>query len=146
MELDNAYNVGRYPGYSITNLAPFLQASYDIDAITLSGGVRYQYTENKVDDFVGYTQQQAIATGKATSADAVPGGKTDYNNFLFNAGILGRLTEQQQLWFNFSRASKFRTGEVLRLRDLSAQQRSLSPAEQRQRQRLEAGRYQGQRL
>lgn len=40
-----------------------------------SGGVRYQYTENKVDDFVGYTQQQAIATGKATSADAVPGGK-----------------------------------------------------------------------
>lgn len=102
MELDNAYNVGRYPGYSITNLAPFLQASYDIDAITLSGGVRYQYTENKVDDFVGYAQQQAIATGKATSADAVPGGKTDYNNFLFNAGILGRLTEQQQLWFNFS--------------------------------------------
>ncbi|MGU0056756.1 TonB-dependent receptor domain-containing protein [Enterobacter hormaechei] len=66
---------GRYPGYSITNLAPFLQASYDIDAITLSGGVRYQYTENKVDDFVGYAQQQAIATGKATSADAVPGGK-----------------------------------------------------------------------
>ncbi|WP_337992700.1 TonB-dependent receptor domain-containing protein [Cronobacter sakazakii] len=102
MKLDNAYNVGRYPDYSITNLAPFLQASYDIDAITLSGGVRYQYTENKVDDFVGYTQQQGIATGKATSADAVPGGKTDYNNLLFNAGILGHLSERQQLWFNFS--------------------------------------------
>lgn len=102
MELDNAYNVGRYPGYSITNLAPFLQSSYDIDAITLSGGVRYQYTENKVDDFVGYTQQQAIANGRATSADAVPGGSTDYKNLLFNAGILGRLTERQQLWFNFS--------------------------------------------
>ena len=67
-----------------------------------NGGVRYQYTENKVDDFVGYAQQQAIATGKATSADAVPGGKTDYNNCLFNAGLLGHLTEQQQLWFNFS--------------------------------------------
>lgn len=102
MELENAYNVGRYPGYSITNVAPFLQTSYDINAITLSGGVRYQYTENKVDDFVGYAQQQAIATGRATSADAVPGGKTDYNNLLFNAGILGRLTERQQLWFNFS--------------------------------------------
>ncbi|ATA21690.1 iron complex outermembrane receptor protein [Gibbsiella quercinecans] len=102
MTLDNAYNVGRYPGYSITNLAPFLQASYDINAITLSGGVRYQYTENKVDDFVGYAQQQAIATGRAQSADAVPGGKTDYNNVLFNAGILGRLTERQQVWFNFS--------------------------------------------
>lgn len=40
MKLDNAWNVGRYPGYSITNLAPFLQSSYDISAITLSGGVR----------------------------------------------------------------------------------------------------------
>jgi iron complex outermembrane receptor protein len=102
MTLKNAYNVGRYPSYSITNLGPFLQASYDIDAITLSGGVRYQYTENRVDDFVGYAQQQAIATGKATSADAVPGGKTDYNNFLFNAGILGHVTDRQQVWFNFS--------------------------------------------
>ncbi|MDU5454668.1 MAG: TonB-dependent siderophore receptor [Pseudescherichia vulneris] len=102
MKLDDAYNVGRYPGYSITNLAPFLQTSYDISAITLSGGVRYQYTENRVDDFVGYTQQQAIAMGRANSADAVPGGKTDYNNLLFNAGILGHLTERQQLWFNFS--------------------------------------------
>lgn len=102
MTLENAYNVGRYPGYSITNLAPFLQSSYDIDAITLSGGVRYQYTKNKVDDFVGYAQQQAIATGRATSADAVPGGSTNYNNLLFNAGILGRITERQQVWFNFS--------------------------------------------
>ncbi len=102
MKLDNAYNVGRYPGYSITNFAPFLQSSYDFSAITLSGGVRYQYTENKVDDFIGYAQQQGIATGRATSADAVPGGKTDYNNLLFNAGILGHLTERQQLWFNFS--------------------------------------------
>jgi len=102
MKLDNAYNVGRYPGYSITNVAPFLQSSYDIAAITLSGGVRYQYTENKVEDFIGYAQQQAIASGKATSADAVPGGKKDYNNLLFNAGILGHLTERQQLWFNFS--------------------------------------------
>ena len=102
MTLENAYNVGRYPSYSITNLAPFLQSSYDIDAITLSGGVRYQYTKNKVDDFVGYAQQQAIATGRATSADAVPGGSTSYNNLLFNAGILGRISERQQVWFNFS--------------------------------------------
>ena len=101
MTLENAYNVGRYPGYSITNLAPFPQSSYD-DAITLSGGVRSQYTKNKVDDFVGYAQQQAIATGRATSADAVPGGSTSYNNLLFNAGILGRMTERQQVWFNFS--------------------------------------------
>ena len=97
------YTTGRYPGYDITNLAAFLQSSYDInDLFTLSGGVRYQYTENKIDDFIGYAQQQSIAAGKATSADAIPGGSTDYDNFLFNAGLLMHLTERQQTWFNFS--------------------------------------------
>jgi iron complex outermembrane receptor protein len=34
------YTTGRYPGYSITNLAPFLQSSYDLnDIFTISGGV-----------------------------------------------------------------------------------------------------------
>lgn len=57
-------------------MAAFLQSSYDINLlVTLSGGMRYQYTKNKVDDFTGYQQQQLIAEGKATSADAVPGGK-----------------------------------------------------------------------
>ncbi|MCW7026540.1 TonB-dependent receptor [Escherichia coli] len=55
---------------------------------TLNGGVRYQYTENKIDDFIGYAQQRQIAAGKATSADAIHGGSVDYDNFLFNAGLL----------------------------------------------------------
>ena len=97
------FTTGRYPGYSITNLAPFLQSSYDLnDIFTISGGVRYQWTENRVDDFVGYAQQQDVASGKVSSADAIPGGKTDYDNFLFNAGIVAHLTDRQQTWFNFS--------------------------------------------
>ncbi|MFE8117782.1 TonB-dependent siderophore receptor [Brenneria goodwinii] len=97
------FSVDRYPGYSITNLAPFLQSSYDLTSMfTLSGGIRYQRTKNQVDDFIGYNQQQAIANGTAASADAIPGGSTDYSNVLFNAGILARLTEKQQAWFNFS--------------------------------------------
>ncbi|WP_421356140.1 ferric aerobactin receptor IutA [Pseudocitrobacter faecalis] len=97
------YTTGRYPAYDITNLAAFLQSSYDInDIFTLSGGVRYQYTENKIDDFIGYAQQQQIAAGKVQSADAIPGGSVDYDNFLFNAGLLVHLTERQQAWFNFS--------------------------------------------
>lgn len=72
MDNRTAYTTGRYPGYSITNFAPFLQNSYDInDIFTLSGGVRYQWTENRVDDFVGYAQQQGIATGLANSADTI---------------------------------------------------------------------------
>ena len=103
MNNNRIYTTGRYPGYDITNLAAFLQSSYDInDIFTLSGGVRYQYTENKIDDFIGYAQQQQIAAGKAQSADAIPGGSVDYDNVLFNAGLLVHLTERQQAWFNFS--------------------------------------------
>jgi iron complex outermembrane receptor protein len=62
---ESIYTTGRYPGYSITNLAPFLQSSYDLnDIFTLSGGVRYQWTENRVDDLSAYAQQQDIASGK----------------------------------------------------------------------------------
>ncbi len=103
MDLTKAFQIGRYPSYTTTNMATFLQSSYDISPMfTLSGGVRYQYTENKVDDFIGYSQQEAIANGNGKSADTVPGGKTDYNNLLFNAGVLVNLTEEQQTWFNFS--------------------------------------------
>ena len=33
MTLENAYNTGRYPSYTTSNLASFLQASYDINPI-----------------------------------------------------------------------------------------------------------------
>ncbi len=32
----------------------------------------------------------------------MPGGKTDYNNLLFNAGLLAHLAERQQTWVNVS--------------------------------------------
>lgn len=135
MTLENAYNTGRYPSYTTSNLASFLQASYDINPIfTLSGGVRYQYTENKIDDFVGYNQQQAIATGAATSADAIPGGKTDYNNALFNAGLLAHLTDRQQTPVQFlSGLRDPGPGQVLRQRHLRVERRPLPIAEERQR-------------
>lgn len=110
MHNESIYTTGRYPGYSISNVAPFLQSSYDLnDIFTVSGGVRYQWTENRVDDFVGYAQQQDIANGKARSADAIKGGKTDYDNFLFNAGIVVHLTERQQTGLTSRRASSYRT-------------------------------------
>ncbi|STS81764.1 putative TonB-dependent receptor [Klebsiella pneumoniae] len=102
----------RYPGYSSFQCrAPFLQSSYDLnDIFTVSGGVRYQWTENRVDDFVGYAQQQDIANGKARSADAIKGGKTDYDNFLFNAGIVAHLDRAStKPGLTSRRASSYRT-------------------------------------
>ena len=111
---ESIYTTGRYPGYSIS-MSRHSWSSYDLnDIFTVSGGVRYQWTENRVDDFVGYAQQQDIANGKARSADAIKGGKTDYDNFLFNAGIVAHLTERQQTWFNFSQGVELRTPRIYR--------------------------------
>ena len=95
--------VGRYPGVEVSSVAAFAQADYSItEDWKVEGGVRYQYMSNKIDDFVGYTQQKKIAAGSGTSADAVPGGKTDYGVALFNLGTIYHLNSDSQVWANFS--------------------------------------------
>ncbi|MEZ8824042.1 TonB-dependent receptor [Vibrio amylolyticus] len=95
--------VGRYPGVEVSSVAAFAQADYSItEDWTVEGGVRYQYMSNKIDDFVGYSQQKKIAAGSGTSADAVPGGTTDYGVALFNLGTIYHLNRDSQVWANFS--------------------------------------------
>ncbi|WP_295898776.1 TonB-dependent receptor [uncultured Vibrio sp.] len=95
--------VGRYPGVEVSSVAAFAQADYSItEDWTVEGGVRYQYMSNKIDDFVGYSQQKKIAAGSGTSADAVPGGTTDYGVALFNLGTIYNLNRGSQVWANFS--------------------------------------------
>ncbi|KGY13352.1 aerobactin siderophore receptor iutA [Vibrio tubiashii] len=98
-----AAQVGRYPGVEVSSLAGFIQGDYSItENWSVEGGVRYQYMSNKIDDFVGYQQQKKIATGSGTSADAVPGGTTDYSVALFNIGTIYHLDDDSQVWANFS--------------------------------------------
>ncbi|EGQ8090438.1 TonB-dependent receptor [Vibrio vulnificus] len=95
--------VGRYPGVEVSSVAAFAQVDYAItDEWSVEGGVRYQYMLNKIDDFVGYNQQKKIAAGSGTSADAVPGGETDYSVALFNLGTIYHLNRDSQVWANFS--------------------------------------------
>ncbi|KJY86116.1 aerobactin siderophore receptor iutA [Vibrio neptunius] len=95
--------VGRYPGVKVSSVAAFAQADYSItEDWTVEGGVRYQYMSNKINDFVDYDQQKEIAKGNGTSADAVPGGKTDYGVALFNLGTIYHLNSDSQVWANFS--------------------------------------------
>lgn len=94
---------GRYPGVKVNSIAGFIQTDYAItNDWTVEGGFRYQYMSNKIDDFVGYTQQKKIASGNGTSADAVPGGETDYTVGLFNLGTIYHLNNESQVWANFS--------------------------------------------
>ncbi|HAS8175023.1 TPA: TonB-dependent receptor [Vibrio vulnificus] len=95
--------VGRYPGVEVSSVAAFAQVDYAItNDWRVEGGVRYQYMLNKIDDFVGYNQQKKIAAGSGTSADAVPGGETDYSVALFNLGTIYHLNRDSQVWANFS--------------------------------------------
>lgn len=96
---------GRYPDIKNTSFAGFLQADYQITkSFAVNAGVRYQYIEIDVEDFVAASEQYKVLTGRLASADAVPGGKKGYGNTLFNTGLLYKITQQQQLWFNFSQA------------------------------------------
>lgn len=95
--------VGRYPGVEVSSVAGFVQADYSLtDDWIVEGGVRYQYISNKIDDFVGYNQQRQIAAGNGVTADAVPGGETDYTVALFNLGTVYSLNTDSEMWANFS--------------------------------------------
>ncbi|MBB4952073.1 iron complex outermembrane receptor protein [Agrobacterium vitis] len=94
---------GLYPTIDVSTVAGFAEASYEAtDRLTLSSGVRYQFVNTEVSDFVGATQQIAILQGRATSAQAIPGGEASYDAALFNAGAVYELTPVQQVYANFS--------------------------------------------
>ncbi|EAR55201.1 ferric aerobactin receptor precursor [Photobacterium sp. SKA34] len=95
--------IGRYPGTEVQGLAAFIQGSYDItDAWKLEAGYRYQYVNNKINDFVKASIQKEIAMGNGTSADMLPGGENNYGLGLFNIGTIYKLTDKSQVWANFS--------------------------------------------
>ncbi|MCA1406469.1 TonB-dependent receptor [Ensifer sp. IC3342] len=94
---------GLYPSIDVTTVAGFAEASYEAtDMLTLNGGVRYQFVNTKVSDFIGAAQQVAILQGRANSADAIPGGEVDYDAALFTAGATYQLSDTQQIYANFS--------------------------------------------
>ncbi|MBV7299910.1 TonB-dependent receptor [Enterovibrio paralichthyis] len=95
--------IGRYPGTEVASIAGFIQADYQLtDDWSLSGGYRYQWMQNSIDDFVAASIQQKIALGNGSSADAVPGGTTDYTVGLFNLGTVYKLSKNAQVWANLS--------------------------------------------
>ncbi|MCA1438620.1 TonB-dependent receptor [Ensifer sp. IC4062] len=103
LHFDTIGITGLYPAIDVTTIAGFAEASYEAtDRLTLNGGVRYQFVKTEVSDFVGAAQQVAILQGRATSADAIPGGEVDYDATLFTAGAAYQLTDTQQVYANFS--------------------------------------------
>lgn len=103
LDFDTVGITGLYPSIDVSTIAGFAEASYEAtDRVTLNGGVRYQFVNTKVSDFVGAAQQVAILQGSATSADVIPGGEVNYDAALFSAGATYQLTNTQQVYANFS--------------------------------------------
>ncbi|MEI6897322.1 MAG: TonB-dependent receptor [Psychromonas sp.] len=101
--LNSVGGAGRYPDIDSTSLSAFLQGDYDVNAsLNLHAGIRYQYSHIKVGDFVAGEQQYDELMGVGSDYDAIQGGSSDYSNTLFNTGGLYKLSQEQQVWLNFS--------------------------------------------
>lgn len=95
--------VGRFPVTKITNFSGFVQADWNVFyKLTLSGGIRQQHTNVKLDDFAGFKEQMYMHFGYGNSIDLIKGGQSNYDVTLFNGSALYKLNKKQQVWFNFS--------------------------------------------
>lgn len=98
-----AFTIDRYPTNKTFTFAGYLQAEYDITAqLQLSAGIRYQKSAIEIDDIVGSVQSTQIHMGYGKTADVIPGGKSHYDTTTANAGILYKISTDQQLWGTFS--------------------------------------------
>ena len=70
------------PPMNYTSFGPYMQLSYDMGPVTVSGGVRHETGRIKVDDYVTTYFRNRVA---------VTGGTLKYKNTLPNIGVIGRL-------------------------------------------------------
>ncbi len=82
------------PETQFRNIAPFLQAEVSpTEQLILQAGVRYEYAELNVDDFT---------TLASYGSEQVKGGNPDFDETLFNYGVVFQATENTQLFANYS--------------------------------------------
>jgi len=100
---DEEFTVDRYPDYRVEGIAAFLQAEWDVtDKLQLNAGIRQRYARLEMEDFVGTQQAVEAERGLVTGADAIPGGESDYDVTLLNAGAIYNLNDDHQVWANVS--------------------------------------------
>lgn len=81
------------PPMKYTSIAPYAQLSYDIGPVTISGGMRREDGELEVDDYTTtFFRNRAF----------VRGGKLDYQDDLFNAGAIWRITPDWSVFASYS--------------------------------------------
>lgn len=81
------------PPIEYTSLAPYAQLSYDIGPVTVSGGARREDGELSVNDYT---------TTFFRNRSFVEGGTLDYEEELFNAGAIWRITGDWSAYVSYS--------------------------------------------
>lgn len=103
LTLDKEFTVDRYPDYKVEGIAAFAQAEWDVsERLQLNAGIRQRYARLDMDDLVGVQQAVEVERGLVTGADTIPGGKSDYDVTLLNAGAIYNLNADHQVWTNIS--------------------------------------------
>lgn len=100
---DEEFTVDRYPDYRVEGIAAYLQAEWQAtERLQLNAGIRQRHARLEMEDFVGTQQAIEVERGLASGADAIPGGESDYDVTLVNAGAIYNLDNDHQIWANVS--------------------------------------------
>ncbi|GHC22193.1 TonB-dependent receptor [Aidingimonas halophila] len=87
------------PESRFRNLAAFLQGDYDLtESLSLHAGVRQEHATLNVDDYSTVDRSTSVENDLVS----VEGGNPDFDETLFNAGIIYQATDWAQLYANYS--------------------------------------------
>ncbi|WP_186309168.1 TonB-dependent receptor [Pseudomonas oryzihabitans] len=108
------------PDVTVDKTGLFLQGDYSLtDRLRLQAGVRRETVGNRVEDSIPYGEAVAASTVAGYQPLTLAGGKASHSETLFNLGAVYALTDDQQLFTNFSQG--FSLPDVQRmLRDVPA--------------------------
>ncbi|MHC8411643.1 TonB-dependent receptor [Pseudomonas sp. Hz4] len=102
------------PDIETTTKALFGQMSWDIADWTLRGGIRREWIESEVSDSIAYGE--IVQTGRRST---LPGDTLKYDDTLYNLGAVYHLSENQDVFANFSQG--FSLPDIQRfMRDVSS--------------------------
>ncbi|WP_169566390.1 TonB-dependent receptor [Sneathiella limimaris] len=89
---------------SQTGLAGFGQISVPFSIFEFTGGIRYEYFDLEIDDFVrpSYVYQVAPSFFVQIPQAAVTGGSHTYSESVFNAGVVAHVSEPVDVFVNYS--------------------------------------------
>lgn len=101
---------GSGPDTKIQNIGTFLQGDYALtDRLNVQAGVRYQYVQADTDSYLTARKPYTLMAADSTDSD----------KFLFNLGVVYKLTSAQQVYANFSQGYSYPDVQRV-LRDVAA--------------------------